>query len=136
MTSLADLFRADGPLARVLPGYAPRQAQIAMADAVADALAVGEHLMVEAGTGIGKTFAYLVPLLTPGMRAVVSTGTKTLQDQLYGRDLPLIAGALGRPVEIALLKGRGNYLCWAPRTDCRLGGRYRQRRPDRACRSG
>ncbi len=112
MTSLADLFRADGPLARVLPGYAPRQAQMAMADAVADALAVGEHLMVEAGTGIGKTFAYLVPLLTPGMRAVVSTGTKTLQDQLFSRDLPLIAGALGRPVEIALLKGRGNYLCW------------------------
>lgn len=83
-----------------------------MAELVWDALAQGRHAAIEAGTGIGKTFAYVVPVLLSGQRAIVSTGTRTLQDQLFIRDLPSLGAALGRPVEVALLKGRGNYLCW------------------------
>src|SRR5690606_12309876 len=75
-------------------------------------LASGGHAAIEAGTGIGKTFAYLVPVLLGGRRAIVSTGTKTLQDQLFARDLPLLGAAIGRRARVALLKGRGNYLCW------------------------
>lgn len=104
-------FAADGPLARALPGFAPRAGQARMAAAVADALAAREVLLVEAGTGTGKTYAYLVPVMAAGLRVVVSTGTKTLQDQLFRRDLPALAAALGRPVHVALLKGRANYLC-------------------------
>jgi ATP-dependent DNA helicase DinG len=79
---------------------------------VRESLLESRHLAVEAGTGIGKTFAYLVPVLLSGRRAVISTGTKTLQDQLYDRDLPMLGAAIGRPVKVALLKGRNNYLCW------------------------
>ena len=82
-----------------------------MAEAVADALAKNEQLVVEAGTGTGKTFAYLLPALMSGRKTIISTGTKALQDQLYHRDLPLISKAVGRPVTTALLKGRANYLC-------------------------
>ena len=106
-----ELFGAEGPLARSLPGYAPRAEQLAMAGQVAAALDARETLIVEAGTGTGKTFAYLVPALVSGRRVIVSTGTRALQDQLYHRDLPAICGALGRPVRVALLKGRANYLC-------------------------
>lgn len=108
---LADFFAADGPLSRVVTGYRPRDGQLAMARAVARALEAGEHLVVEAGTGIGKTYAYLVPCLLAGERTVISTGTRTLQDQLYQRDLPLLSAALGRPLTVALLKGRANYVC-------------------------
>ena len=108
---LNELFGPTGPLARSLPGYAPRDEQLAMAEHVAAALAGRETLIVEAGTGTGKTFAYLVPALMSGRRVIVSTGTRALQDQLYHRDLPAICGALGRPVRVALLKGRSNYLC-------------------------
>jgi ATP-dependent DNA helicase DinG len=112
MTTLATVFSADGPLARHLPGFSHRDAQADMAGLIWEALSDGHHLAVEAGTGIGKTFAYLVPVLLAGRRAVISTGTKTLQDQLYGRDLPALGAAIGRPLTVALLKGRGNYLCW------------------------
>jgi ATP-dependent DNA helicase DinG len=108
---LTELFGPTGPLARSLPGYAPRDEQLAMAEHVAAALEGRETLIVEAGTGTGKTFAYLVPALVSGRRVIVSTGTRALQDQLYHRDLPAICGALGRPVRVALLKGRSNYLC-------------------------
>jgi len=108
---LEDLFGPDGPLARTLPGYAPRAGQAAMAREVAAALATRETLLIEAGTGTGKTYAYLVPALLSGRRVIVSTGTRALQDQLYHRDLPSICAALGRTVRVALLKGRGNYLC-------------------------
>jgi ATP-dependent DNA helicase DinG len=108
---LTGLFGAAGPLALSLPGYAPRPEQLAMAEHVAAALDGRETLIVEAGTGTGKTFAYLVPALVSGRRVIVSTGTRALQDQLYHRDLPAICGALGRPVRVALLKGRANYLC-------------------------
>jgi len=82
-----------------------------MAKAVGVALARGEPLIVEAGTGTGKTFAYLVPALLSGRSVIISTGTRTLQDQLFRRDVPLLAKALGLPVKVALLKGRANYLC-------------------------
>jgi ATP-dependent DNA helicase DinG len=112
MAEIADIFSPDGALAARLPGFSYRQAQQEMAALVADALASGKHAAIEAGTGIGKTFAYLVPVLASGRRAIISTGTRTLQDQLFSRDLPMLGALLGRPVRIALLKGRGNYLCW------------------------
>ncbi len=84
-----------------------------MAERIAQAFEQRECLLVEAGTGTGKTFAYLVPALSSGLRVLISTGTRTLQDQLYTRDIPLLAGALGRPLTTALLKGRANYLCLA-----------------------
>ncbi|MEO8674647.1 MAG: DEAD/DEAH box helicase, partial [Casimicrobiaceae bacterium] len=82
-----------------------------MAEAVARAIVERTPLLAEAGTGTGKTFAYLVPALLYGGKVIVSTGTKTLQDQLFQRDLPLVGGALGVPVTLALLKGRANYVC-------------------------
>jgi len=107
----AHLLGSDGPFAGLLPGFAPRQEQIQMARAVEQMLAEAGSLVVEAGTGIGKTLAYLVPVIQSGQRCIVSTGTKTLQDQLYFRDLPLVVRALGLKVKTALLKGRANYLC-------------------------
>lgn len=104
-------FAPDGPLARAIAGFTPRTQQTEMAERVAQAIADRSVLVVEAGTGTGKTYAYLVPALLCGAKVIVSTGTKTLQDQLYGRDLPTVRGALGVPVSIALLKGRANYLC-------------------------
>lgn len=111
MQDIADIFGADGPLARHLPGFVTRPDQLRMAEAVADALDERRPLVVEAGTGTGKTFAYLVPAMLSGRRVLVSTGTRTLQDQLFAKDVPLVAGAIGSPVRIALLKGRANYLC-------------------------
>ncbi|GAC1676285.1 MAG: ATP-dependent DNA helicase [Steroidobacteraceae bacterium] len=110
-TDYKSVFNSAGPLARALPGYAYRPEQAAMAKAVGAALARLEPLIVEAGTGTGKTFAYLVPALLSGRSVIISTGTRTLQDQLFHRDVPLLAKALGLPVKIALLKGRSNYLC-------------------------
>ena len=95
----------------MLPGFQPRAGQAWMADAVAETIANLDKLVVEAGTGTGKTFAYLLPALQSGRKTIISTGTKALQDQLYHRDLPLIGRAIGRPVATALLKGRANYLC-------------------------
>jgi len=112
MTDIDSLFDHDGPLARTVRGYAPRPAQQQMAVRVDAAIAARETCVVEAGTGTGKTFAYLVPALLSGRKVIVSTATKTLQEQLFRRDLPTVAGALGMPVAVALLKGRANYLCW------------------------
>ncbi len=111
MLELEDIFGEGGPLQRALPGFNVRRQQVHMAGRVAAALARREVLTVEAGTGTGKTFAYLVPALLSGARVLVSTGTRTLQDQLYAKDLPLVGAALGRPATVALLKGRANYLC-------------------------
>jgi len=94
-----------------LPGYFARQAQAELAAAVADAIDARDTLVAEAGTGTGKTFAYLVPALLSGQRVIVSTGTRALQDQLYHRDLPRVRAALGVDISVALLKGRANYLC-------------------------
>lgn len=111
MNEWADVFGPQGPLAARIPGFTTRAEQIGMATQVARALQSRGRLVVEAGTGTGKTFAYLVPTLLSGRRVVISTGTKTLQDQLFARDLPTVAAAVGRPVRVALLKGRTNYLC-------------------------
>ena len=107
----AELLGPDGPLASQVPGFAPRSSQQQMAEAVAATLGGEGTLIVEAGTGTGKTYAYLVPALLAGARVIISTGTRHLQDQLYQRDLPVVRKALDVPVRVALLKGRGNYLC-------------------------
>ncbi len=105
------VFAPDGLLARSNPDYRPRAGQLQMAQAVAGAIANHGVIVVEAGTGVGKTFAYLVPALLSGERVLVSTATKTLQDQLFSRDLPYLCKLLGLPVRTALLKGRSSYLC-------------------------
>ena len=107
---VADLLGPAGPLARQ-PGFAPRLQQQQMAAAIDAILQEGGTLIVEAGTGTGKTYAYLIPALRSGARVIISTGTRHLQDQLYHRDLPVVRRALKSPVKIALLKGRSNYLC-------------------------
>lgn len=109
--AVAQAFAADGALSRAEPGFHPRPGQTEMALAVARTMAHGGVLVAEAGTGVGKTFSYLVPALLSGERVLLSTATKALQDQLYGRDLPRLVQALGRPVRTALLKGRSSYLC-------------------------
>jgi ATP-dependent DNA helicase DinG len=106
-----DAFAPDGVLSRAAEQFIPRGGQTEMALAVARTIAAGGALVVEAGTGVGKTFSYLVPALLSGERVLLSTATKTLQDQLFGRDLPRLVQALGLPVRTALLKGRGSYLC-------------------------
>jgi len=105
------LFSASGPLARAVAGFRHRPEQVEFARAVLDAIEARGMLVAEAGTGTGKTFAYLVPALLAGGRVIVSTGTKTLQDQLYHRDLPRVRDALGVRADVALLKGRANYVC-------------------------
>ena len=115
MSDLSDRTRAalaaDGPLAGKLSGYVVRAGQGALAESVADAIEARATLIAEAGTGTGKTYAYLVPALLSGQRVIISTGTRALQDQLYHRDLPRVRAALGASVKMALLKGRSNYLC-------------------------
>ncbi|HTP60920.1 MAG TPA: ATP-dependent DNA helicase [Burkholderiales bacterium] len=109
--ALQRVFAAQGPLAAQVPGYRPRPQQIEMAQAIFGAIESGGSLAVEAGTGTGKTFAYLVPALLAGGKVIVSTGTKTLQNQLYDRDLPAVREALAAGSVAALLKGRANYVC-------------------------
>ncbi len=111
MLSSSEVLGADGPLARHISGFAPRRPQQEMAAAVERAIANGSLLIAEAGTGTGKTYAYLVPALLSGGKTIISTGTRNLQDQLFQKDLPVVRDALGVPVSIAMLKGRGNYLC-------------------------
>ena len=110
-TPVAAAFAPEGVLSRAADHFRPRGGQTDMALAVARTIASGGALVVEAGTGVGKTFSYLVPALLSGERVLLSTATKTLQDQLFGRDLPRLVEALGLPVRTALLKGRGSYLC-------------------------
>jgi ATP-dependent DNA helicase DinG len=105
------LFSAGGPLAPAVGSFSPRRAQTEMAKAIAQAIADQKTLIAEAGTGTGKTFAYLVPALLWGGKTIVSTGTKNLQDQLFLRDIPTVRAALRAPVSVALLKGRSNYVC-------------------------
>ena len=108
---VAQAFAPEGVLARTTENFVPRSEQTEMAIAVARAIEEGHALVVEAGTGVGKTFSYLVPALLSGERVLISTATKALQDQLFGRDLPRLVDALGLPVRTALLKGRASYLC-------------------------
>ncbi len=101
----------QGTLAQAIPGYHAREGQTDMALAVSQTVEDGGQLVVEAGTGVGKTYAYLVPVLLSGQRALISTATKALQDQLFSRDIPRLVDVLGLPIRVALLKGRSNYLC-------------------------
>lgn len=108
---VSETLSSHGVLAQKVPGYQPRPGQTEMAMAVSQTVQVGGQLVVEAGTGTGKTYAYLVPVLLSGERALVSTATKALQDQLFSRDIPRLVEVLGLPIRVALLKGRANYLC-------------------------
>ena len=109
---LPTLFSESGPLARAFDGYCVRTEQIEMSQAIQTAIREASTVVLEAGTGVGKTAAYLVPALLEGGKVIVSTGTKALQDQLFHRDLPAVRDALAVPIKVALLKGRSNYLCW------------------------
>lgn len=111
MSDLKHIFGTQGLLAERVPGFGCRAPQQAMAERIATVLDDGGVLICEAGTGTGKTFAYLVPALLSGRKTIISTGTRHLQDQLFHRDLPLIRAALGLPITATLLKGRANYLC-------------------------
>ena len=111
MLDAADYLGPDGPFVQELKGFRPRAQQQEMARAVAESIDETAILVSEAGTGTGKTLAYLVPALLSGRKIIVSTATKTLQEQLYFRDLPLVRKALAVPVQFAMLKGRSNYLC-------------------------
>lgn len=108
---LESFFNTNGALSKVIPGYQPRVAQIEMAAAISRAIDENRHLIAEAGTGTGKTFAYLIPAILSGKKVIISTGTKNLQDQLFNKDLPVIRKAMKAPFIAALLKGRSNYLC-------------------------
>ncbi|WER47696.1 ATP-dependent DNA helicase [Cupriavidus sp. WKF15] len=110
-SELAKIFAETGTLAQGIPGYRPRASQQQMAEAVAGAIERSDTVIVEAGTGTGKTFAYLVPAMLWGGKVVLSTGTKNLQDQLFLRDIPTVRRALNVPISVSLLKGRANYLC-------------------------
>lgn len=112
--AIADCQRVlgeKGRLSTAIPGFVAREAQILLARAIAKAIAEQSTLVAEAGTGTGKTFAYLIPCLLSGKKALISTATKTLQDQLFQKDLPLLVRALGLSVRVQNLKGRANYIC-------------------------
>src|ERR1035438_6017063 len=104
-------FRPDGLLAAKHPAFEPRKGQMDMAIAVDEALSENRKLIVEAGTGTGKTLAYLVPALLSERRVVISTGTKALQEQLFFRDIPFLERVLDRPLRVCYMKGRSNYAC-------------------------
>ena len=110
-TQIDSIFSPKGALAGQVPSFRARSQQVEMAQAIAQAITENKQLIVEAGTGTGKTFAYLVPAILKGGKVIISTGTKNLQDQLFQRDLPTVRDALKAPVSIALLKGRSNYVC-------------------------
>lgn len=110
-SQLATIFAETGTLASAIPGYRPRAAQEKMSEDVANAIADNDTVIVEAGTGTGKTYAYLVPAMLWGGKVILSTGTKNLQDQLYLRDIPTVRHALNVPISVSLLKGRANYVC-------------------------
>jgi len=109
--AVVDALGPDGPIARGHPGFVARHGQVEMARAIAETIEQAGTLIAEAGTGTGKTFAYLVPALLAGARVLISTGTRNLQDQLFSRDLPEVLRALGVHADVALLKGRANYVC-------------------------
>jgi ATP-dependent DNA helicase DinG len=111
--SLEAVFGADGPIARALPGFEGRPGQVRMSQLVERGFLEGAHTIVEAGTGVGKSLAYLVPAARSGKKIVVSTGTIALQEQLVGKDIPLVLRALGVDLRVELLKGRNHYLCKA-----------------------
>ena len=125
--TIRNVFEQDGILASQIEGYSARTQQLEMALAIEDAIQHNKQLVAEAGTGTGKTFAYLVPALLSGGKVIISTGTKTLQDQLFSRDLPNVRNALKVPVTVAILKGRANYVCHYHLERAGLEGRFTSR---------
>src|SRR3954468_18905779 len=109
--TLYDFFGKGGILSRAHPNYEYRPGQYEMARAVESALRNREHLIVEAGTGTGKTLAYLIPAILSGKRVVVSTGTKNLQEQIFFKDIPFLQQHLSTPLRVCYMKGRGNFAC-------------------------
>ncbi|HPX88469.1 MAG TPA: ATP-dependent DNA helicase [Methylophilaceae bacterium] len=125
--TIRNVFEQDGILAGQIEGYSARAQQLEMALAIENAIQHNKQLVAEAGTGTGKTFAYLVPALLSGGKVIISTGTKTLQDQLFSRDLPNVRNALKVPVTVAILKGRANYVCHYHLEHAGLDGRFTSR---------
>ena len=132
---LHDFFGSNGPLSKIIEQYQIRQDQINMAQAVNETIASNSSLIVEAGTGIGKTFAYLVPALANGKKVIISTATKNLQDQLYIKDLPIVRSALKAPVEVSVLKGRANYICQQRLENSLLEGQFLNREDAKSVQS-
>ncbi len=126
-SSLTQIFQAGGALAQAIQGFTERKQQLEMALAIESAIKDNKQLVAEAGTGTGKTFAYLVPALLSGGKVIISTGTKTLQDQLFNRDLPNVRDALKVPVSVSMLKGRANYLCHYHLQRASVEGRFQSR---------
>ena len=126
-SNLGQIFKAGGFLADAIEGYSERSQQLEMALAIENAIKNNKQLIAEAGTGTGKTFAYLVPALLSGGKVIISTGTKTLQDQLFSRDLPNVRDALKVPVSVAMLKGRANYVCQYHLEAAAQSGRFASR---------
>ena len=127
MSEISAIFGPDGPLAKHIEGFRHRQSQIEMAEKIDNAIKHAAVLVAEAGTGTGKTFAYLVPALLSGGKVIISTGTKNLQDQLFRRDIPTVIKAMGIPVSTALLKGRANYVCLHHLNSAITDGRFLSR---------
>jgi ATP-dependent DNA helicase DinG len=127
VSDLASVFSATGALAQVVPGFRARTGQLEMAGEIQKVIQNQRFIVAEAGTGTGKTFAYLVPALLSGGKVIISTGTKTLQDQLFNRDIPVVRNALKVPVTVALLKGRANYVCHHHLERARFDGRLPSR---------
>ena len=127
MSLLPDFFSSNGQLAESIAGFSERRQQLEMALAIEAAIKDNKQLVAEAGTGTGKTFAYLVPALLSGGKVIISTGTKTLQDQLFNRDLPNVRDALKVPVTVAMLKGRSNYVCHYHLEAATQSGRFASR---------
>jgi ATP-dependent DNA helicase DinG len=127
VSDLASVFSPAGALAQVVPGFRARAGQLEMAEAIKKVIYNQKVIVAEAGTGTGKTFAYLVPALLSGGKVIISTGTKTLQDQLFNRDIPTVRDALKVPVSVALLKGRANYVCHHHLERARFDGRLPSR---------
>ena len=117
-------FSKDGPLSKVISGYQIRPSQVAMSNLVDETILNQNSLVVEAGTGIGKTFAYLAPAMMKGETIIISTATKNLQDQLYNKDIPKIREALNIPIKVDLLKGRSNYVCQLKMEDSLINGQF------------
>ena len=126
--AITSFFGPDGELSQAISGYEPREQQIEMAERVYQAINSSETLVVEAGTGTGKTFAYLVPALLSDAKVLVSTGTKHLQDQLFEKDIPLIRSLIKKPISTSLLKGRANYACLYRIQSVRSRGRFENKK--------
>lgn len=126
-SKLPQIFTNGGALSQEIPGFSERAQQLEMALAIEKAIQENQQLIAEAGTGTGKTFAYLVPALLSGGKVIISTGTKTLQDQLFNRDLPNVRHALNVPVSVAMLKGRANYVCHYYLARAKVDGRFASR---------